>query len=123
MFGLYLAEFTRDTRNCRGDSANNLLASAAKPKTFWFAANEQCPKSVCMGKALAAFSHSIHLYFCNSRCCRCRINRAGAALERSGSEAGFWQGMLQGALMPMAMHAARFSLATRFGDGGGCATR
>jgi hypothetical protein len=31
------------------------------------------------------------------------LNRAGAALERSGRQAGFCQGMLQGALMPMAM--------------------
>jgi len=31
------------------------------------------------------------------------LNRAAVALERSGRQAGFCQGMLQGALMPMAM--------------------
>ena len=31
------------------------------------------------------------------------LNRGAAALERSGRPAGFCQGMLQGALMPMAM--------------------
>jgi hypothetical protein len=54
MFGLYLPEPTRVAPNCRGDSANNLLALPIRQKTFWLAANEQGPKPVGMGKALTA---------------------------------------------------------------------
>jgi hypothetical protein len=61
------------------------------------------PKLLAWAKRLVRLAISIACIFAIAVIVGAALNRAAAALERSGKEAGFCQGMLQGALMPMAM--------------------
>lgn len=89
---------------CRGDSANNVLASAARRKTcFAPPLMNSAPKLLAWAKRLLRLAIQIACVFAIAVIVGAALNRAAAALERSGRQAGFCQGMLQGALMPMAM--------------------
>jgi hypothetical protein len=61
------------------------------------------PNLLAWAKRLLRFAIQIICVFVIAVVVGAALNHAAAALERSGRQAGFSQGMLQGALMPMAM--------------------
>lgn len=61
------------------------------------------PKLLAWAKRLSRVAIQIACIFLIAVIVGAALNRAAAALQRSGRQAGFGQGMLQGALMPMAM--------------------
>ena|ERR1041385_242533 len=61
------------------------------------------PNLLAWPKRLLRLAISIACVFAIAVLVGAAMNRAAAVLERSGTQAGFCQGMLQGALMPMAM--------------------
>jgi hypothetical protein len=61
------------------------------------------PQPLAWAKRLLRLAISLACVFAVAVIVGAALNRAAAALERSGKQAGFGQGMLQGALMPMSM--------------------